>query len=121
MKRLIIKATAAAGFFRCGVHWPEAGKTVSRDEFTPEQWTILKDEPNLRIGPAPEDTVDVAGAIEDSLRVSVRDAIGQLEPGDFGEDGLPKVEALRKALPTGTKGLTKALVAEIWAELKPAV
>lgn len=53
--RVLIKAIAPAGFFRCGVHWPEAGQIASADDFTAEQWAVLLAEPNLRTSPAPDE------------------------------------------------------------------
>jgi len=33
---------------------------------------------------------------------------------------MPKADAVKKALPRATKGVTAELVAEVWAEIKPA-
>jgi hypothetical protein len=56
----------------------------------------------------------------EDLRGMVMAVIGQLEPSAFAEDGAPKRSAIQAALPKGTKGVTDALVADIWAGLKHA-
>lgn len=120
MRKLLITTVAAAGlFFRLGRAWTKDGITVSQDEFSEDEWNILAAEPMLHIAPAPVSDAPEADPAEDALRSALREAIGKLEPGDFAEDGVPKAEVIRKLLPSSTKGVTKALVAEVWAELKP--
>lgn len=114
---LKIAAVAAAGFHRCGQFWPQEGRVVDPAELGEEVMTRLNAEPMLHITPATGPQVEAAQA--DMLRAQVKEAIGTLDAGDFADDGTPKAEAVRKAL-KGTKGITAALVAEVWAELKPA-
>jgi hypothetical protein len=120
-QRLLITAVAAAAsglFYRCGMGFTKEGVVVNYpDDFTEEDWARLKAEPMLHITEAPEGAEAEAAAAD--LRALVREAIGKLENADFGDDGVPKADALRKLLPTGTKGVTKSMVAEVWAELKP--
>ncbi len=54
----------------------------------------------------------------DELANLVKDAIAGLEASDFDGDGTPKLAAVQKAVPPGTKGVTKALVASVFASLK---
>jgi hypothetical protein len=54
----------------------------------------------------------------DELAAQVREAIGKLEAADFEADGAPKLAAVQGKLPDVTKGLTKKLLAEVWAGLK---
>lgn len=114
---LKIAAVAAAGFYRCGQFWPHEGRVVDPAELDEEVLARLTAEPMLHVTPAtgPQAEADQA----DALRARVKDAIGGLEAGDFAEDGSPRAEAVRRAL-KGTRGVTAALVAEVWAGLKPA-
>lgn len=48
----------------------------------------------------------------------VRGAIGKLEAADFAANGVPKVAAVRAALPQVRKGITAEIVAAVWADLK---
>jgi hypothetical protein len=119
-KLVLIKAAAGAlhgSFRRCGRTFTTEGSIVNPAEFTKEEWDILVAEKMLHIGPAPD---GASGEVDDAaLREVVKEAIGKLSAEDFGEDGLPKVDALRKVLPAKTKGITASLVAEVWAALKP--
>lgn len=114
---LKIAAVAAAGFRRCGQFWPQEGRVVDPAELGEEAMARLNAEPMLHVTPATGPQVEAAQS--DALRAQVRSAIGTLEAGDFAEDGAPRAEAVRKAL-KGTRGVTAALVAEVWAEIKPA-
>ncbi len=120
-KLVLIKAAPGAlhgSFRRCGRTFTLEGTIVDPNEFSKEEWDVLVNEKMLHVGPAPENAQAV---IDDSaLRETVKEAIGKLQSEDFGEDGLPKVDALRKVLPGKTKGVTASLVAEVWATLKPA-
>ncbi|MCB1397263.1 MAG: hypothetical protein KDJ98_15145 [Rhodobacteraceae bacterium] len=113
-----IAAVAAAGFHRCGQFWPQAGRIVDPDALGPEVVARLAAEPQLHIAPAPEGEAEAVQAA--SLRDQVKAAIGTLEAEGFDEAGAPKLDALKKALPKGTRGVTAALLAEVWAELNPA-
>ncbi len=120
-KLVLIKAAAGAlhgSFRRLGRTFTTEGSIVNSSEFTKEEWDVLVTEKMLHIGPAPEGAKE---AVDDSaLREVVKDAISKLQAEDFGDDGQPKVDALRKALPKNTKGVTDTMVAEVWATLKPA-
>lgn len=117
-KLLKIAAIAKAGFFRAGQFWPHEGRIIDPEVLGEKALKRLIDEPRLHITPASTDAAEEAQA--DALRDQIKAAIGALEPSDFAEDGTPKAEVVRKALPRGTKGATAALVAEVWAEVKPA-
>jgi hypothetical protein len=64
--------------------------------------------------PAP---VKTTAPSSEELSSLVREVIGKLEASDF-EDGVPKLAAVQAKLPEVTKGITKKLVAEVWAGLK---
>ena len=117
---LMVASVAQAGFFRCGRFWPKDGVVVDPLEFTEEQWERLAAEPMLHITPAP-DAAEVA-AIEASLDLTARikAAIGTLEAGDFEADGRPKLGAVKERLPDEAKKVTAKVLADVWAELKPA-
>lgn len=84
---------------------------------TGETWEILRDEPLIHIGPAP-DTAEVAAVEAGDLKEAVRKAVASLAPEDFGQDGVPLLDALRKQLPEGSPAVSKKLVSEVWSELK---
>ena len=118
MSKLVkIAAIARTGFFRAGQFWPHEGRIIDPEALGEKAFNRLTDEPRLHITPASTDAAEQAQA--DVLRDQIKAALAQLEPADFGEDGAPRAEAVRKALPRGTKGATAALVAEVWAEVKP--
>ena len=120
-KMVLIQAVAGTlhgSFRRLGRTFTIVGTVVDPSEFTEEEWKILVAEKMLHIGPAPEGAE--AAATADALRVMVKDALGKLEASDFAEDGMPKADAVKKALPRTTKGVTAELVAEVWAEIKAA-
>lgn len=115
---LKIAAIAKAGLFRAGLFWPHEGRIVDPEELGDKALKRLMDEPRLHITPASTEVVEEGQA--DALRDQIKAALAKLEPTDFGEDGAPRADAVRKALPRGTRGATAALVAEVWAEVKPA-
>jgi len=117
-KLLKIAAIAKTGYFRAGQFWPHEGRIIDPDELGEKAFKRLIDEPRLHITPASAEAADAVQT--DALRDQIKVALAKLEPADFGEDGVPNAEAVRKALPRGTKGATAALVAEVWAEVKPA-
>lgn len=117
MRLLMISTTAASGLFhRCGRAFTAEGVVVAQDEFSEAEWERLAAEPMLHIRPAPEEA-ELAVAAEDDLKAQLRRVIAGLAPADFGEDGVPLADPIRKALP-GISGITKKLVAEVWAALK---
>lgn len=114
--RLVLISAVSGLFYRCGRAFTTEGVVVAPDEFSEAEWRRLQDEPHLHIRPAPEEA-ELALAAEDDLKTPLRRVIAGLTPAEFGEDGAPLADAIRKALP-GTSGITKKLVAEVWAELK---
>ncbi|WP_037087931.1 hypothetical protein [Cereibacter sphaeroides] len=121
MARILIRATSPSGLrFRLGRGWTAAGEVVEAHDFTAEDWAVLQSDPMLHIGPAPDEAA-AAVASASELKDRLREAIAALPAEGFGEDGAPKLDALRAALPAGTAGLTKKLVAEVWAGLKAEV
>jgi hypothetical protein len=116
-KLLLIAAVAAESFRRCGRTFTKDGVTVSYpDDFTAEEWDVLRGEPMLHIREAPEGA-ELEAAAEGDLKAQLRRVISGLPPEDFADDGVPLADAIRKALP-GVGGVTKKLVAEVWAEVK---
>lgn len=97
MKDIKICAAVATGFWRCGVHFSHEGKFVSLDDFTGEQWDILKAEPMLRISEATEAEVEAANP-PNELHARITEVVSTLAKDDFGQDGKPKVDALRERL-----------------------
>ncbi len=70
------------------------------------------------VGPldlAAPDAPDAPAPVD--LDAAVRAVIAKLEPSDFDADGLPKLAAVKALLPEGTRGLTKARLVTIWADL----
>lgn len=115
---LTIAAIPAAGFFRAGQFWPHAGRVIDPATLPEGALDLLKAETMLRITPATGEEAEAAAAAE--LRGLIQATFGGLEPGDFAEDGTPKADAVRKVLPKGTKGVTAALVSEVWAAAQTA-
>jgi hypothetical protein len=120
MKKIVliqaVAGTLHGSFRRLGRTFTTEGTVVDASEFTEEEWKILAAEKMLHISPAPEGVDAAANA--DALRTMVKDALGKLEATDFAADGMPKADAVKKALPRGAKGVTAQLVAEVWAEIK---
>lgn len=96
MSKLKIAGVPERGFCRCGRHFPHEGITVTKEQFSADQWTVLWAERNLRITPiAPEQEVAKARLSRDALLAK---AITELGSDDFGVDGSPKVSALNAAV-----------------------
>lgn len=116
--KILVRTTAATGlFFRAGRAWTREGCIMSRDDLPPETWAVLQAEPLIHIGPAP-DAAETAVAASDDLKAQIREAITRLAPEDFGQDGAPLLEAVRKQLPEGSAAIGKKQVTEVWAGLK---
>lgn len=116
--KVLVRTTAPSGtFFRAGKKWTRDGTVLDQDDLTPEVWKALAAEPLIHIGPAP-DAAEVAAAEIGGLKTQVRQAIAALDADGFGEDGAPLTDAVRAQLPEITKGITKKLVLDVWAELK---
>ena len=115
--KLIVRTTAPGGtFFRAGRAWTKEGTILDQADLSREAWAILRAEPLIHIGPAP-DAAELAAAETGDLNALVRKAIANLAPEEFGQDGVPLLDALRKQLPEGTV-VTKKLVSEVWGKLK---
>lgn len=116
--KFLVRTTAPSGtFFRAGKKWTQDGTVLGQDDLTPEAWDILKAEPLIHIGPAP-DAADVAAAEAGDLQAQVRRAIAALDAEGFGQDGAPLLDAVRGQLPEIAKGITKKLVLDVWTGLK---
>jgi hypothetical protein len=113
-KLLKIAAVSANGFFRAGRFWSHAGTLVDPETLGTGVLERLRAERNLHITEASTDEAEAAQA--EQLRDQVKGVIGTLDAEEFGEDGAPKVPAVRRAL-KGVNGITAALVAEVWAEI----
>lgn len=112
MTKVKISARAEAGFFRCGVFFPKAGKVVAADAFDEDQWKRIASEPNLIVEPAGEDE---PGTIDEAIAEIVA-AISTLPADAFTQAGPPKVGAVREAL--GDKTVTAEQVAAAWDQVK---
>lgn len=122
-KLVLIKAAAGAlhgSFRRCGRTFTTEGSIVNPAEFSKEEWDILVAEKMLHIGPAPDTALGGASVEGDdaALREAVKEALGKLDPTEFGEGGVPSADAVRRVLPPKTKGVTASLVTEVWASLQ---
>lgn len=104
-----VSAPGTAGhIWRCGVRLTDAGAVFERGAFTAREWARLRADPAVKVEPldeaAPEDAVEdeeitlvedeAPGPVDGLVRV-----IPGLEPGDFTQDGQPRMRALRAALP----------------------
>ncbi len=115
MRKVSIKARSEQGFWRLGRHWPAAGKSVARDEFTDGEWEVLLAEPQLIVAPIADDSTadeDTSG-IDDMLKSGIQ----TLAAENFdAKTGKPKLSALSKAL--GVKVRAEDLD-RVWAESLP--
>lgn len=118
MAKALLIAAVAGSFFRCGRQFTTEAVTVSQDEFTEDQWSVLAAEPRLHIRPAPDGAEPQPGASE-ALAEALKAAIATLEEGDFGKDGKPKLEALKERLPELKAQITASARDEVWATLLP--
>lgn len=112
-----IAALSVAGFFRCGRHWPFEGEVVAVTDLTEADLARIRAEPRLRVTPVDPDRTDDG----QSLRAAITQAIAALPPEGFGQDGKPKLDALRAALPeVAPRDVTGTLRDEVWDSLKTA-
>lgn len=112
--KFLISATVAAGFWRCGRHFPKAGIVVDADEFNDGQWERLNDEPMLRVSEASKE--DAAALDERAARIA--DGIEALEAVDFQRDGKPKLESLNALLGDDLGKITAVERDAVWAVMK---
>ena len=113
---LKIAAIAAAGFFRAGRFFPKDGVTIPVTDLTEKDLERIRAEPNLRV-----EEVDGDAAVtlsDEELKQMLSVAIATLTEDGFGQDGKPKLEALRAAIPDEKVRITAALRDEVWAALK---
>lgn len=104
-----VSAPGIAGhIWRCGVRLTDAGAVFERGAFTAREWARLRADPAVKVEPldeaAPDEPAeaeeialvedDAPGPVDELARV-----IPGLEPGDFTQDGQPRMRALRTALP----------------------
>ncbi len=119
MNRLLLKIAAVAvqGFFRAGRHWPHEGVIMPVADLTEGDLKRIRAEPNLHVEEVDGDRPDLS---DDDLRAALMAAITALSDDSFGQDGKPKLEPLRAALPDQADRITAKLRDEIWAGLRPA-
>lgn len=116
--KVIVRTTAPSGtFHRAGRAWTKDGTVLEQGDLSRETWAVLEAEPLIHIGPAPDDA-EVAAIAADALNAQIREAIATLENDGFGQDGVPLLDAVRKAMPKGSAVITKKLLTEVWAALK---
>lgn len=104
-----ISAPGIAGhIWRCGVRLTADGAVFERSAFTAREWARLRTDPAVKVEPLDEAAPDEAPEAEEITLVEedVPDPVGELvrvipglEPGDFTQDGQPRMRALRAALP----------------------
>lgn len=115
-----IKASAEAGFHRCGEFFPHTGRVFAESVFTPEQWERLKNEPALHISEtedAPTSGDEPEVDADHDLKLALAHKVAELAAQDFQKDGKPKLEALRKALPEVKADITADLRDVVWDSL----
>ena len=113
-----ISAPGVTGhIWRCGVRLTADGAVFERGAFTPREWARLRSDPAVTVEPisetAPEEADDLGEVelVEDDVSTPVDElvrVISELAPGDFTQDGQPRMRALRAALP----GMDDALITD---------
>lgn len=119
LKLLKIAAIGVDLFFRAGRAWPKDGVTIPVTDLTEADLQRIKAEPRLHVEEIDADAVDEIS--DEELRALLSQAIAALEPDAFGQDGKPKLEALRSALPDEKKRITAEMRDEVWVALQKAV
>lgn len=112
-KKFKISSRKDAGFWRCGVHFPKAGKVVAQDDFTEGQWEVLKAEPQLHVADASKEDV----AMDADRAEAIAEIITSLADTDYQKDGKPKVDAINTLLAEDTPKVTAQERNEIWAAM----
>lgn len=112
---LKIAATSATTFFRAGRAWPKEGAIVPVTDLTEADIAWIRAEPMLRVEEV--DPTEAAAPAEDAIKAALRDVIAALPAEGFGQDGKPKLDAIRKELPD--LKISAELRDAVWAELKP--
>ena len=117
---VLIAATAAAGFWRCGKHFTKSGIVAKVEDFTKEQWARLAEEPMLKLAAA----TDIAAATDEADTAArserLQEAISSLSADDFQNDGKPKLTALNELLSDEPGKVTGAERDAAFAALKDA-
>lgn len=109
-----IAARKDTGFWRCGTHFPKAGKIVAQDDFTEDQWIILKNEPMLHVAPAGKEDI----AMDEARAEAIAEIINSLGEDDFQRDGQPKVAAINTLMDEDAPKVTPQERAEVWAAIQ---
>ncbi|SFQ14325.1 hypothetical protein SAMN05421853_102105 [Roseivivax halotolerans] len=107
---------------RCGRVFSTSGTVVALGEFENDEWKRLEADKYLHIREARDDEVaaqavtaeplDAEAAAELAERLD--EVIRALEPGDFGQDGKPKITAIRKWLPEEKDRIDATLRDAVW-------
>lgn len=113
--RMFRISTPHEQFFRAGRRWTREGTVIAESDLSEAEWTAVRAEPNLRI----EEVVE-GGAPTAPDADAIRAAIARLAPEDFTQSGVPSVEAVRRELADGGRGVTAADVRAVWTALKTA-
>lgn len=116
MKLRIRSVAAAYGFYRCGRMFPPEGIIVDSAEFEPAQLQAIRSEARLHVEEVSEDDIAGTATGEAEAIAAITAAFGRLEAADYGNDGKPKLDALRKLLPDVK--ITAALRDAAWAAAK---
>lgn len=100
---ITVKSVSALGFFRAGLQFDPAGRTLSTADLSDSARRAIEDEPHLHVRPATKAEITAQAARADTPGQAdlINDLIGvipALPDGAFGRDG-PKLGALRAALP----------------------
>jgi hypothetical protein len=111
-----VAALAAAGFWRAGRHWPHDGVIVDTADLADGVLKQLMAEPMLRVTPVDADQSTQSLSDED-LNAAVKSIIEMLDAEEFGQDGKPKIPAIKKRLPEAKDRITVELRDAVWASL----
>lgn len=120
MAKILISTVAPSGqFFRLGRAWTKDGVVVEQSDFSDAEWEILASDQMLHIRPAPAEA-ELAAASDEALVEAVKVAISEMAPGDFQQDGKPKLSVLKELMPEEKSRITAQLRDQVWAALAPA-
>lgn len=114
--KIRVRAIDAPGFYRCGRFFPVDGIVLDKAELEDVQWKTLQAEPRLRLEPVADEEASTIAETEGETMAAITAALVKLEPGDYGNDGKPKIDALRALLPN--LKITAPLRDVAWAAAK---
>jgi hypothetical protein len=116
---LAVASITGAMFWRCGHQFSPEGEVFAPDAFTDAEWEVILADPWLKVSPAeaPADR-DEEAEVEAALDAAVLNAIANLAPDGFGQDGKPSVAALKTALPDQAGAITAAVRDRVWEGAK---